>query len=90
MLYLMSDGTANVKIGYAVDPNKRLKTFKTGNPNIKIESSKPGSILDEKALQKLCKQYHYKGEWFIDCEEVRNEFNNYNAFSDTELQKLKD
>lgn len=32
MLYLMSDGTANVKIGYAVDPNKRLKTLRTGNP----------------------------------------------------------
>ncbi len=86
----MSDGTANVKIGYAVDPNKRLKTLRTGNPNLKIELTKPGSVLDEKALQKICKPYHYKREWFIDCEEVRKAFNEYDAFSDQELQKLKD
>lgn len=86
----MSDETANVKIGYAIDPDKRLKKLKTGNPNLKIELIKPGSVLDEKALQKICKAYHYKGEWFIDCKEVRDAFNNYDAFSDIELQKLKD
>ena len=62
MIYLMSDGTPNVKIGYALDPNKRLKTLRTGNSELKLVDFKPGSTLDEKVLQKICKPYHYKRE----------------------------
>jgi len=89
MIYLMCDQNY-IKIGYAIDPNKRLKSFKTGNPNIQLLKIKPGGHIDETRLHKICKQYHYNREWFINCPEVIEEFNKYNSFSEEDLQQLKD
>ena len=67
-----------VKIGYSEDCIKRLKTFKTGNPDIVLVDTKPGNRYDEATLHKLCKEWHITNEWFKDNENVRKIWNDYN------------
>lgn len=67
-----------VKIGYSEDCIKRLKTFKTGNPDIVLVDTKPGNRYDEATLHKLCKEWHITNEWFKDNEDVRKIWNDYN------------
>ena len=55
MIYLMSD-KHHLKIGHAKDPQKRLKSLTTGNPDIEILEVRPGNMTDEKIIQEKCKQ----------------------------------
>lgn len=59
--YLMFDG-AHYKIGKSVDPEKRLKEIKTGNP--KCELIAYGTGKTEKQLHSIFKKYNIGGEWF--------------------------
>lgn len=55
MIYLMKDRNI-VKIGYAINPEERLKSFQTGNCFITLEESKTGTLHDEHELHRLCNQ----------------------------------
>lgn len=76
MIYLMKSNN-KVKIGYSEDCIKRLKTFKTGNPDIVLVDTKPGNRQDENTLHKLCKDWHVTNEWYEDNENVRKIWNDY-------------
>lgn len=53
------------KVGYTTNPTKRLATYQTYNPILKIWGLKEGSEKDEKAYHKRFKQYPVKArEWF--------------------------
>ena len=77
MIYLIKSGDY-LKIGYSQYPEKRIYELQIGNPEkLKILSYKEGGRWDEKSLHQLCKDYKYRGEWFINCKEVIDIFNNY-------------
>lgn len=88
MIYLISDGSY-LKIGYAKDPKKRLNNIQTGNIKAELLRCKAGNLRDEKNLHKICEPWHVKREWFQNVPEVINAFDNYDSFSDEELQLLK-
>lgn len=78
-----------LKIGYTQDVKARLKQLKTGNPSIELVKTKPGSKLDEKAIQVVCKQWNVDKEWYQNVPEVINIFDEYDPFSKKELEVLK-
>jgi len=54
-----------IKIGYSVDPQKRLKELQTGYPDtLKVLLMIPGSENTERALHKHFEASRLKGEWF--------------------------
>lgn len=81
MIYLIEDRDY-VKIGYAEDVDKRFKQYKTYSLYPKLISYKIGSTEDEKKLHKLCEQWHISGEWFQNCKEVKDIFDNYDTTFD--------
>ena len=78
MIYLIEDRDY-LKIGYAEDVDKRFKQYKTYSLYPKLLTYKIGSTSDERKLHQLCEQWHISGEWFKNCPEVRDIFNNYNT-----------
>ena len=88
MIYLMTDQRF-LKIGYTQDVKARLKQLKTGNPSIELVKTKPGSKLDEKAIQVICKQWNVDREWYQNIPEIINIFDEYDPFSKKELEVLK-
>lgn len=88
MIYLMTDQRF-LKIGYTQDVKARLKQLKTGNPSIELVKTKPGSKLDEKAIQAICKQWNIDREWYQNIPEIINIFDEYDPFSKKELEVLK-
>ena len=57
------------KIGFSVDPEKRLSNLQTGNPNIlkihylvEVSTDKVRNM--ERIIHKTCKMHRLKGEWF--------------------------
>lgn len=68
-VYAISDG-ACVKIGRAIDPQKRLADLQVANPSrlkleAKIECPRFGDASRlEKKLHRACERYHIRGEWF--------------------------
>lgn len=89
MIYLISDNSY-LKIGYAKDPKKRLRSIQTGNISAELLRYKAGSLKDEKKLHEICKQWHVKREWFQNVPEVIQAFDDYDPFSNEELQVLKE
>ncbi len=63
MLYLIKSND-KLKIGYAKDIPKRLKTYKTHNLDVELLSSKEGSFTDETFLHNILKSYKIDLEWF--------------------------
>lgn len=54
-----------VKIGWAVDPVKRMFTLQTGNPHeVKLVEVIPGSRRSEAALHAKLRKERVRGEWF--------------------------
>ena len=58
--------TNQYKIGSTGNIEKRLKTFKTGNPHITIIATKQSynRLADERIMHKLFKKNKISGEWF--------------------------
>lgn len=73
-IYLIRDTASGaVKIGYSVDPQKRLKEFWTGNINLRIEKTIPGTIRDEKLLHRVFAEKRIQNEWFaLDDSDIEN------------------
>ncbi len=70
-LYCLTDGE-NYKIGWAVDPDKRLKQLQTGNPRpltmhsrLKCKNTAQ-AMMRERNLHKKHRKYKVLGEWFTD------------------------
>ncbi|MFB7467285.1 GIY-YIG nuclease family protein [Streptomyces sp. NPDC056224] len=60
-----SSGSAHVKIGTSISPEKRLKELQTGNPGrLELLWCTPGGRDLESALHKVFDEYRTEGEWF--------------------------
>lgn len=58
-----ADGSPLVKIGYASDPRKRLKSLQTGQPmTLSLLWTQPGNY--ESALHQRFAEHQVRGEWF--------------------------
>lgn len=78
MLYLVKSHLA-IKIGSTNNIKVRMKEYKTHNPDFELIDIAEGTEVEEKILHSKLKHLRYKNsrEWFIDCKEVRKEWNNY-------------
>lgn len=61
-----------IKIGSSIDPEQRIKMFRTANPYIILLFSCPGGSLLESELHREFKADRIKGEWFLDNDKLRN------------------
>jgi hypothetical protein len=63
-----------VKVGWALDPDKRVKDFQTGNhQRLVVLARRPGSRAEEEALHKpdsIIAPFRVRGEWYQLCPEV--------------------
>lgn len=67
MLYLL-ESSDYYKIGYTLNEEtleKRLKSYHTHNPEFELVDLYEGDKKEENKIHKLCKDFKYKGEWFI-------------------------
>ncbi len=66
-------GENTIKIGISKNPKQRLKAHQTSNSyNLEMIGYIKGNLAGEKRIQKCLEQHNIRGEWFYDCEEVRN------------------
>lgn len=63
MIYVIESGNY-FKIGYAKDVSKRMKSYRTHNPDVSLVMHFKGSLADEAALHRQFKKYRYVREWF--------------------------
>ena len=84
------ESNGKVKIGYSKDCISRLKQFKTGNPDIVLVDTKPGTLKDESNLHKLCQKWHVTNEWFEKNEDVLQIWNNYDPWKGDAFKQLRE
>jgi len=59
------------KVGYSVNPPKRVAELQTGNPRkLKLHLMKPGTVADEAALHAKYQKYNVLQEWFLITKEL--------------------
>jgi hypothetical protein len=64
-VYWIGSDDGDVKIGWALDPEKRLSELQTGNPcKLRVLAVVRGSKRDERALHAKLKEFRGLGEWF--------------------------
>lgn len=64
-VYFISSGQGAIKIGWARDPDKRLKTLQIGSPKrLKILGVMPGTQRTEKEIHRHYADARLTGEWF--------------------------
>jgi hypothetical protein len=65
-IYFIQIGSSGaIKIGWAKDPAKRIKTLQTSQPKeLKILGVIPGTVSDERALHRRFATARISGEWF--------------------------
>ena len=95
MLYLIKSYSA-IKIGSTNNIKMRMREYKTHNPDFELIDIADGTESEEKILHSKLKDFKYKNskEWFIDCEKVREEWNNYvkttkKKYSQYDIEKCK-
>lgn len=66
MIYFIQAGTRGpIKIGYAADPHRRIKSLQTANSEkLTLLKAIEGDIDFEKRIHKALKKYRLNGEWF--------------------------
>jgi len=58
-------GTNLYKIGFAINPAKRIKDLSTASPfALKMLASREGSGTMEQQMHRCLKEYRVRGEWF--------------------------
>src|SRR5262245_43185129 len=58
-------GTGRVKIGYSLEPTKRLSDLQTASPfPLELIGMRPGTPDLERAIHQHLHKYHCVGEWF--------------------------
>lgn len=71
MIYFIRSGR-RAKIGYAVDPHKRLRELQTGSAHeLELLGYVPGNMIIEKRLHKHFEPYHLRAEWFCLSQEIK-------------------
>lgn len=66
-IYLIGDGSKMVKLGWATDPERRLKQLQTGHPStLKLLAFYPARRATEASLHQLFSDLRVRGEWFDD------------------------
>jgi len=71
--FIQSGDQGPLKIGWAMQPSKRLKELQTGNPQkLRLLSTLAGSLRDEGAWHEWFKAHRITGEWFQPCQCVFN------------------
>lgn len=64
MIYFVRAGSY-VKIGYAIDPRKRIPELAVGNPvDLVVLGVMPGEASDERILHRKFSEHRVRGEWF--------------------------
>lgn len=74
MIYFIQDSrSGDIKIGYSrEDARLRLRSLQCGNPaELHLLGTCEGLISDERALHSQFSDYRLRGEWFIDCPQIR-------------------
>ena len=62
-----------IKVGYTENLPHRMKNMRTANPHgMVLIGTVNGNKNHEKKIQKVLKEYCVIGEWFKDCDEVRD------------------
>jgi hypothetical protein len=70
VIYFVRSGDA-VKIGYADQPDKRIPTLRTANPNaLVVLGVMDGTMTDEQELHQRFAAHRLRGEWFVLCDEI--------------------
>lgn len=72
MIYFIQAVTGGpIKIGFALDPDIRLRGVQCGNPEeVVILKTIPGSRQDEARIHRELAAHHKRGEWFYNTAEV--------------------
>lgn len=69
--FIAEEDNQRIKIGFAMNPYKRIKQLQTGNSKtLKILKIIPGDQKVERAYHKHFAMYKQRGEWFQLSEEI--------------------
>lgn len=72
-VYFITDGLGNVKIGKSRSPRRRLSSLRSASAQpLNLIGVIHGYSLVEEAVHAILKSAHVQGEWFRDCELLRN------------------
>lgn len=63
-VYFMQDASGDIKIGRSVNIARRLRSFLTANPNIRLLVDISGGAKVEKNLHRRFAYLHTRREWF--------------------------
>lgn len=70
--FIQEEGGDAIKVGFANDVDERLKQLQTGNPRrLILLVAMPGDSAMEAVLHRCWERYRIRGEWFVDCKEIR-------------------
>ena len=72
MIYFIREGIeGRIKIGYSVEPTKRLKQLQTGSSTrLHLLTVVPGDRSDETVIHTRLRRFRGEGEWFAPEPEV--------------------
>lgn len=69
--FIRGEVSGNIKIGFAVDPENRLRTLQTGSSEkLSLIKFIEGTHENETEIQNRFKKYRLQGEWFEPAEEL--------------------
>lgn len=72
-VYFIADGLGNVKIGKSRNPARRLSSLRSGSAQqLTLIGVIPGYSLVEAAAHDVLDRIRLQGEWFTDCELLRD------------------
>lgn len=75
--FIVTEDEKFVKIGYTNNLKNRMLSIQNGNPlEIILIRTIKGGMKKEQQIHKYLNKYHYKREWFIYNQEVKNYINN--------------
>lgn len=70
--FIEGEITKRIKIGFSVDPDKRLKELSTGSAEeLSLLAAYPGTIAIEKDIHRQLESSRIKGEWFDNTLDVK-------------------
>lgn len=94
MVYLISNSNKKIKVGYSANTRtweNRKSMYITHNPDTQfVDVDINGDKDDENALHMALHKFHYKNEWYYDCEEVRDIWENYKKYTAQRTQDMLD
>lgn len=66
LVYFIQSGSGGpIKIGLAIEPERRLSELQTGNPHeLTLRASVKGGRVAERKYHRSFSEFHIRGEWF--------------------------